>query len=121
MYIDKSYFTLPEILERWQITEADLIYLAENDKLRLSVRVFGVPIESHSLKGMDSLLSIVQMPGGVPVATVGVGNAKNAGLLAVRILAASSPELCKAMVKYQSDLRDAAAGKGENVRRHSRP
>ena len=45
MHIDKSYFTLPEILERWQITEADLIYLAENDKLRLSVRVFGVPIE----------------------------------------------------------------------------
>ena len=45
MHIDKSYFTLPEILERWQITEADLIYLAENDKLRLSVRVFGVPME----------------------------------------------------------------------------
>ena len=42
---DKSYFTLPEILDRWQITEADLIYLAENDKLRLSVRVFGVPME----------------------------------------------------------------------------
>ncbi|MEN9314027.1 MAG: hypothetical protein RIS35_420 [Pseudomonadota bacterium] len=45
MRIDKSYFTLPEILERWQITETDLIYLAENDKLRLSVRVFGVPME----------------------------------------------------------------------------
>ena len=45
MHIDKSYFTLPEILERWQITEADLIYLAENEKLRLSVRVFGVPME----------------------------------------------------------------------------
>jgi len=44
MHIDKSYFTLPEILERWQITEADLIYLAENDKLRLSVRVFGAPM-----------------------------------------------------------------------------
>ena len=83
--------------------------------------VIGVPVPLKYLDGMDSLLSIVQMPGGVPVATVGVGNAKNAGLLAVRILAASSPELCKAMVKYQSDLRDAAAGKGENVRRHSRP
>ena len=83
--------------------------------------VIGVPVPLAHLDGMDSLLSIVQMPGGVPVATVGVGNAKNAGLLAVRILAASSPELCKAMVKYQSDLRDAAAGKGENVRRHSRP
>lgn len=45
MHIEKSYFTLPEILERWQITEADLIYLAENDELRLSVRVFGVQIE----------------------------------------------------------------------------
>jgi len=45
MHIEKSYFTLPEILDRWQITEADLIYLAENDQLRLSVRVFGVPIE----------------------------------------------------------------------------
>jgi len=45
MHIDKLYFTLPEILERWQITEADLIYLAENDKLRLSVRVFDAPME----------------------------------------------------------------------------
>jgi hypothetical protein len=45
MHIEKSYFTLPEVLDRWQITEADLIYLAENDQLRLSVRVFGVPME----------------------------------------------------------------------------
>lgn len=45
MHIEKSYFTLPEILDRWQIAEADLIYLAENDRLRLSVRVFGVPME----------------------------------------------------------------------------
>ncbi len=49
--------------------------------------VIGVPVESKALKGMDSLLSIVQMPGGVPVATVGIGNARNAGLLALRILA----------------------------------
>ena len=83
--------------------------------------VIGVPVPLAHLDGMDSLLSIVQMPGGVPVATVGVGNAKNAGLLAVRILAASTPELCEAMVKYQSDLHDVAAGKGEKVRRHSRP
>ena len=81
----------------------------------------GVPVPLAHLDGMDSLLSIVQMPGGVPVATVGVGNAKNAGLLAVRILAASNPELCEAMVKYQSDLHDAAAAKGEKVRSHSRP
>jgi 5-(carboxyamino)imidazole ribonucleotide mutase len=53
--------------------------------------VLGVPIETKALKGMDSLLSIVQMPGGIPVATVAVGNAKNAGLLAVRILGASDP------------------------------
>ena len=45
MEIEKAYFTLPEILDRWSISEADLIYLAENDKLRLSVRVFGVPLE----------------------------------------------------------------------------
>ena len=64
--------------------------------------VIGVPVPLAHLDGMDSLLSIVQMPGGVPVATVGVGNAKNAGLLAVRILAASTPELCEAMVKYLS-------------------
>ena len=83
--------------------------------------VVGVPVPLAHLDGMDSLLSIVQMPGGVPVATVGVGNAKNAGLLAVRILAASTPELCEAMVKYQSDLHDVAAGKGEKVRRHSCP
>lgn len=83
--------------------------------------VIGVPVPLAHLDGMDSLLSIVQMPGGVPVATVGVGNAKNAGLLAVRILAASNPELCEAMVKYQSDLHDAAAAKGEKVRSHSRP
>src|ERR1041384_1208300 len=53
--------------------------------------VIGVPIESRSLKGLDSLLSIVQMPAGVPVATVGIGGARNAGLLAVQILAAAAP------------------------------
>ena len=53
MQIDKSYFTLPEILERWQITEADLIYLAENDKLRLSVRVFGAPMEFGDIEEDD--------------------------------------------------------------------
>ena len=80
-----------------------------------------MPVPLAHLDGMDSLLSIVQMPGGVPVATVGVGNAKNAGLLAVRILAASNPELCDAMVKYQTELHDMAVAKGEKVRTHSRP
>ena len=55
--------------------------------------VIGVPVPLKYLDGMDSLLSIVQMPAGVPVATVAIGNARNAGLLAVRILAASDPEL----------------------------
>lgn len=83
--------------------------------------VVGVPVPLAHLDGMDSLLSIVQMPGGVPVATVGVGNARNAGLLAVRILAASDPVLLDAMVDYQTALHDMAAAKGEKVRSHSRP
>src|SRR5499426_2202266 len=63
--------------------------------------VIGVPIPLKVLDGMDSLLSIVQMPSGVPVATVGVGNARNAGLLAVRILAAGDPELRQQMINFQ--------------------
>jgi len=65
---------------------------------------------------MDSLLSIVQMPAGVPVATVGVGNARNAGLLAVRILAASDDALRTSMEEFQVSLRDAAREKGRSVR-----
>ena len=65
---------------------------------------------------MDSLLSIVQMPAGVPVATVAVGNARNAGLLAVRILAAGDPALRERMVEFQAELRRSAQAKGERVR-----
>ena len=65
---------------------------------------------------MDSLLSIVQMPAGVPVATVGIGNARNAGLLAVRILAASDPDLLQRMLDFQVSLRKAAEAKGAAVR-----
>jgi 5-(carboxyamino)imidazole ribonucleotide mutase len=65
---------------------------------------------------MDSLLSIVQMPGGVPVATVGVGNARNAGLLAVRILAATDPALRKRVVEFQAELSEKARAKGAAVR-----
>jgi 5-(carboxyamino)imidazole ribonucleotide mutase len=65
---------------------------------------------------MDSLLSIVQMPAGVPVATVSIGGARNAGLLAVRILAAADPALASAMVSFQDDLRAAAEAKGARVR-----
>jgi 5-(carboxyamino)imidazole ribonucleotide mutase len=78
--------------------------------------VIGVPVPLKHLDGMDSLLSIVQMPGGVPVATVAVGNARNAGLLAVRILAAGDPALQQRMVDFQAELRDAAAAKGKAVR-----
>jgi 5-(carboxyamino)imidazole ribonucleotide mutase len=66
--------------------------------------VIGVPVPLAQLDGMDSLLSIVQMPKGIPVATVAVGNATNAGLLAVRILAATDPELRERMERYQAEL-----------------
>ena len=78
--------------------------------------VIGVPVALKYLDGMDSLLSIVQMPAGVPVATVAVGNARNAGLLAVRILAASDEDLRQKMVDFQSSLRDSAREKGKAVR-----
>jgi 5-(carboxyamino)imidazole ribonucleotide mutase len=81
--------------------------------------VIGVPVPLKYLDGMDSLLSIVQMPAGVPVATVGVGNARNAGLLAVRILAASDPELRARVVAFQDELRESAESKGEAVRQQS--
>ncbi|MDX2356692.1 5-(carboxyamino)imidazole ribonucleotide mutase [Dietzia sp. PP-33] len=66
--------------------------------------VIGVPVPLKYLDGMDSLLSIVQMPAGVPVATVSIGGARNAGLLAVRILAASDPALRERMESFQDDL-----------------
>ena len=78
--------------------------------------VVGVPVPLKYLDGMDSLLSIVQMPAGVPVAAVGVGNARNAGLLAVRILAATDPVLQDRMAKFQDELRDSAHEKGKAVR-----
>jgi len=78
--------------------------------------VIGVPVALRHLDGMDSLLSIVQMPSGVPVATVAVGNARNAGLLAVRILAASDESLQARMTEFQAALRDAAREKGRAVR-----
>ena len=78
--------------------------------------VIGVPVPLKYLDGMDSLLSIVQMPAGVPVATVAIGNARNAGLLAVRILAASDPGLRQQMVDFQDQLRQSAEAKGAAVR-----
>ncbi len=74
--------------------------------------VVGVPVPLKYLDGMDSLLSIVQMPAGVPVATVSIGGARNAGLLATRILGTSDPEILKAMEQFQRDLRQVAVDKG---------
>ena len=79
--------------------------------------VIGVPVALKHLDGMDSLLSIVQMPAGVPVATVSIGNARNAGLLAVRILAAGDAELTAEDAAFQAELADAARAKGEKVRK----
>ena len=78
--------------------------------------VIGVPVPLKYLDGMDSLLSMVQMPAGVPVATVAIGNARNAGLLAVRILAAGDPLLTAKMVDFQAALRASAQAKGAVVR-----
>ncbi len=88
--------------------------------------VIGVPVPLKYLDGMDSLLSIVQMPAGVPVATVSIAGARNAGLLAVRILAAGEGDAAQAlrerMTRFQADLRDQAHAKGAALReRRSAP
>ncbi|TDC72506.1 5-(carboxyamino)imidazole ribonucleotide mutase [Streptomyces hainanensis] len=78
--------------------------------------VIGVPVPLKHLDGMDSLLSIVQMPAGVPVATVSVAGARNAGLLAVRVLAAHDPELLERMREFQRGLNEQATAKGRRLR-----
>jgi 5-(carboxyamino)imidazole ribonucleotide mutase len=78
--------------------------------------VIGVPVPLKHLDGLDSLLSIVQMPAGIPVATVAVGGARNAGLLAVRILAAADPELRAKMTDFQARLAEQARAKGKALR-----
>ncbi len=83
--------------------------------------VIGVPVPLKHLDGMDSLLSIVQMPAGVPVATVSIGGARNAGLLAVRILGASDPELARAMAGFQSSLAAAVGEKDAALARETQP
>ena len=80
-----------------------------------SLPVIGVPVPLKFLDGMDSLLSIVQMPGGVPVATVSIGGARNAGLLAVRILAAADPALRLRMDAFRAGLADAARAKDADL------
>lgn len=79
------------------------------------IPVIGVPVALSVLDGMDSLLSIVQMPAGVPVATVAIGNARNAGLLAVRMLGIADTDLVNAMQTFQSDLNAEAKAKNANL------
>ncbi len=78
--------------------------------------VIGVPVPLAKLDGLDSLLSIVQMPAGVPVATVSIGGARNAGLLAVRILGSADSQLRKRMEKFQSDLEESVLAKDAALR-----
>lgn len=73
-----------------------------------SLPVIGVPVESRALSGLDSLLSIVQMPGGVPVATVAIGGGKNAGILAAQILGTSDEKLRDRITSYKEGLREQA-------------
>lgn len=77
--------------------------------------VIGVPVKSSTLSGVDSLYSIVQMPGGVPVATVAIGQAKNAGLLAVQILATNDAELREKMIQYKNRMAKDSMAKNDNL------
>jgi 5-(carboxyamino)imidazole ribonucleotide mutase len=79
--------------------------------------VIGVPVQSKTLQGVDSLYSIVQMPAGIPVATVAIGNATNAGLLAVQILASHNPGLLAAVQEYRASLAVAVAAKDQELQR----
>jgi 5-(carboxyamino)imidazole ribonucleotide mutase len=73
--------------------------------------VIGVPVASRHLQGVDSLYSIVQMPAGIPVATVAIGNAQNAGLLAIQMLASHQPELLERVLQYRQSLKDTVMKK----------
>ncbi len=77
--------------------------------------VIGVPIKTSILKGADSLLSIMQMPGGVPVATVAINNAKNAGILAAKILGIKYPEIRKKVKRYKEKLKKEVEGKAKKI------
>ena len=79
------------------------------------IPVLGCPVRSSQLSGMDSLLSIVQMPKGVPTATVAIGNAANAGLLAARIVGAYEPEVLKKMEEYQDNMTEVVLGKADKL------
>ena len=78
--------------------------------------ILGVPVQSHALSGLDSLLSIVQMPAGIPVATVSIGGAKNAGLLAARILGAADPAVAAQLADYAAELTATVDQKNEALK-----
>jgi 5-(carboxyamino)imidazole ribonucleotide mutase len=78
--------------------------------------VIGVPVESKSLKGLDSLLSIVQMPGGVPVATMAINGSRNAGLFAIRVLANGDPVLLDKVIAFQAKLASESKAKDRKLR-----
>ncbi|MFN4066904.1 MAG: 5-(carboxyamino)imidazole ribonucleotide mutase [Thermosynechococcus sp.] len=77
--------------------------------------VIGVPVPSRHLQGLDSLYSIVQMPAGIPVATVAIGNAQNAGLLAVQLLASHNPELLEQVIAYRQELAATVTAKNQKL------
>lgn len=79
--------------------------------------VIGVPVKSRALDGLDSLLSIVQMPGGVPVATVGINQAKNAGILAVEILALNDSKLQQKIINYKKKLEKESMDKNKKIKK----
>lgn len=80
--------------------------------------VIGVPVESKALHGLDSLLSIVQMPAGVPVATVAIGGGRNAGLLAVKILATADPQLREQLLRFKAQLATESRAKNPRLQEH---
>ena len=80
-----------------------------------SLPVIGVPVQSKSLNGLDSLLSIVQMPGGIPVATVAIGQSKNAGLLAIRILSLHDEALSIRLEEYIINMKNESMNKNNNI------
>ena len=85
-----------------------------------SLPVFGVPVESKALSGQDSLYSIVQMPPGVPVATVGINAAKNAGILAIQILSTGHPQLQSALGEFKKKLADESRAKNATLEKTAR-
>jgi 5-(carboxyamino)imidazole ribonucleotide mutase len=78
--------------------------------------VIGVPVKLKNLDGMDSLLSIVQMPAGIPVATVSIDGARNAGILAARIIGSSDPKIAQALAEFAENLKQQVAQKNQNLK-----